>query len=65
MTTDTHRETAKVYIFPARWRVKAGTFSGEANSVANPASLRLAANVSSGAWYHEEAIEEAAREKGN
>lgn len=65
MTTDTHRETARIYVFPIRPRAKANTFGGEANAVTKLAPGRLAANVLSGAWYHEEAIEEAAREKGN
>ena len=64
MATTAHRETAKIYTFPTRSSAKADTFRGETNAVASFASSRVA-NVSFDAWYHDEAIEEAAREKGN
>jgi hypothetical protein len=65
MTTNTHRETAKIYIFPTRPRLRADTFNGEANAVASLSARRAGANVSFDAWYHDEAIAEAARDKGN
>jgi hypothetical protein len=65
MTTNTHRETAKVYIFPTRPLVRRDTFTGQASPVATLATRRLAANVSFDAWYHDEAIADAARDKGN
>lgn len=64
MTTNAHRETATIYIFPTRARVRADTFEAQADAVASLASKRIA-NVAFDAWYHEEAIAEASRDKGN
>jgi len=64
MATTAHRETAKIYIFPTRPRAKADTFRGETNAVTSLAARRIA-DVASDAWYHDEAIEKAAPEKGN
>jgi hypothetical protein len=64
MTTTAHRETAKIYIFPTRPLAKADTFRSETNAVASLAAKR-AVNVSFDAWYHDEAIADAARDKSN
>lgn len=57
MTTTHHRETAKIYQFPAGGRaaVKAGR---NAVQIAE-APARLSKVVCGGGWYHEAAIQEA------
>lgn len=59
MTATFQRGSAKIYEFPARGRF-APSSKEEASSAANATSLRAAKIVCGGAWYHEEAIQEAA-----
>lgn len=59
MSTAFTHESAKIYTFPKRVRIKADTHGDQANSIVSPASPRIA-NVAAGSgWYHEAAIEEA------
>jgi hypothetical protein len=59
MSTAFTHESAKIYTFPKRVRIKADTHDDQANSIVSPASPRIA-NVAAGSgWYHEAAIEEA------
>jgi hypothetical protein len=63
MTSNLQRDTAKIYVFPARGRFATPdpreAFRREA------ASLRNAPAPCSGSWYHEEAIREAERNRKN
>jgi hypothetical protein len=64
--TSFHRESAKIYQFPARARraldgQHEGTRSGENAAVTNPTALRVTDAAFGGAWYHEEAVQEADR----
>lgn len=59
MTTNSQRESAKIYTFPARGRFAAG--SEEAKSAASRTIPRVTACGS--AWYHEEAIKDAKRDE--
>jgi hypothetical protein len=66
MTTDFHGGSAKIYQFPARARPALGGHRedakrGENRASPNLASLRVARAAFGGAWYHEEAIQEAER----
>jgi hypothetical protein len=65
MTTSFHRESAKIYQFPARVRPALGGYqeakAGENPSAPKAASLRVADAAFGGAWYHEEAVEDAER----
>lgn len=59
MTTTLHRETAKIYQFPAGGRaaVKNGRKALQATEALSP--VRPSKIVCGGSWYHEAAIEEA------
>jgi hypothetical protein len=57
MTESSYRETAKIYAFPARGRVAAGTRRDEAKSTAERAPRVLATDFGSG-WYHEAAVKD-------
>jgi hypothetical protein len=61
MTTAFTRESAKIYTFPKRARIKADTQGDQAKSTV---SLAPRAHVAVGSgWYHEAAIEEAERDR--
>ena len=61
MITDSNRESAKIYAFPARVRtaVAASSFGEQAKPVADLASKRLPKTTFGSGWYHDAAIEEA------
>jgi len=65
MTTSFHRESAKIYQFPARVRPALGGYQdaqpGGNPSAPNAASVRVADAAFGGAWYHEEAVQDAER----
>jgi hypothetical protein len=58
MTTDLHRESAKIYTFPARGRFAVGASYQRGAEVRTPAG-KAAPTVAVSAWYHDEAIREA------
>jgi hypothetical protein len=59
MTTDLQRGPAKIYQFPARPRPALdGSRPGE-NLAAATLTPRAAVAVCGGAWYHEEALQDA------
>ncbi|NGO52407.1 DUF2735 domain-containing protein [Allomesorhizobium camelthorni] len=61
MSTAFTHESAKIYTFPKRVRIKADTHGNQADSAV---SLAPRANVAVGSgWYHEAAIEEAERDR--
>ncbi|HEV2901072.1 MAG TPA: DUF2735 domain-containing protein [Pseudaminobacter sp.] len=63
MSTTFPHESAKIYTFPKRARIKADARGDQANSVVSRASPNIA-NVAVGSgWYHEAAIEEAERDR--
>lgn len=59
MTTNVHRESAKIYTFPARGRFAAGAAQERTVTDKSWASTRVASAALGSAWYHEEAIREA------
>ena len=61
MTTNSQSGSAKIYAFPARGRFAPGNRDGS-HQDANAASPWIAKDVVGGAWYHEEAIQEAIKE---
>jgi hypothetical protein len=64
MTTSSFGGTAKIYQFPRGGR--AGLSSGRYEAKpADAFALRVADVVSGGAWYHEEAVREAAHTRKN
>ncbi len=64
MTTNTRRESATIYQFPARGRFASAATHEEWRASNNPATQR-AQVVSGGAWYHEEALREADESRKN
>ena len=63
MTTNSDRASARIFQFPARGRFATGGQSGEAKLPANAVlSARVARVAAGGAWYHDEAIQEAIQE---
>ena len=60
MTINTDRASAKIYEFPARGRYAIVTQRDEAKPLAFSTAPR-ARVVMGGAWYHDEAIQEAER----
>lgn len=60
MTVNANRGSAKIYEFPARGRFaqndRVESDGAAANSMTLPRAARL---VSGGAWYHDEAIQQA------
>jgi hypothetical protein len=65
MTTSSHRGSAKIYEFPARGRFAASDHRNESESAANDGEPKLADVSFGGAWYHEEAIQEARQSSKN
>jgi len=60
MTTSTEQASAKIYAFPARGRYAPATQRDEVKPLAYSTAPR-ARVVMGGAWYHDEAIQEADR----
>jgi Protein of unknown function (DUF2735) len=56
MTTGFNRESAKIYVFPARGRMPVGEPREKARPTADIAALRLPEVTSGSAWYHEDAV---------
>ena len=61
MNTNVHHGPAKIYQFPTRSRSAAGGHRDEPKASARPATLDVPAASVGDAWYHEEAVQEAAR----
>jgi uncharacterized protein DUF2735 len=66
MTTDFQRGSAQIYQFPVGGRRALGGQgeagrSGESAPVPSPTSLRFADAAFGGAWYHEQAVQDAER----
>jgi hypothetical protein len=61
MTTSTEQGSARIYQFPVGGRAAVGGRREETVSAASIGSLGVAVVVNSGAWYHDEAIQEAER----
>jgi hypothetical protein len=59
MKTQFHRGSANIYEFPARGRF--AEKREDSNPASNPTLPRFAKTVFGGAWYHEEAVQEAER----
>ena len=59
MTANVHHGSAKIYQFPTRVRSPVGGDGEENKSAAHLASARLSSGAFGGAWYHEEAVQEA------
>jgi hypothetical protein len=59
MTTTVHRETAKIYQFPAGGRAALIAGRGITQILEVPSPVRPSTNVYGGSWYHEAAIQEA------
>ena len=64
MTTNSDRASAQIIQFPARGRFAVAGQSDD-RSTMNAAVPRVAMIAVGGAWYHDEAIEEAARDRNN
>ena len=60
MTTNFQRGSAKIYEFPARGRFAQSSHE-ETSAAATATPPRAAKIVCGGAWYHEQAIEDADR----
>jgi hypothetical protein len=64
MITNSNRESAQIYAFPAKVRTAAVVGHGEqAKPVADLAAKRLPKTTSGSGWYHDAAIEEARQPK--
>lgn len=61
MTSNVHRESAKIYQFPTRARVDPAEYREETAQASNVATLRLPKIVVESNWYHEEAVQESKR----
>lgn len=59
MTTNVHRESARIYTFPARGRFAAGAAQERVPEDASRTPSHAASAALGSAWYHEEAIREA------
>jgi Protein of unknown function (DUF2735) len=60
MTENPHRQSAKILQFPAAGRSALGARRDEVKS-AEPLVAPRAVKIVSGAWYHEEAVQDARR----
>lgn len=65
MDTTRHRQSAQILTFPTAKRAAAINLSRQAKFAAEVAALRSQKIVSGDSWYHEAAIEEAARDRKN
>ena len=63
--TDLHRGSAQIYQFPARGRFAADAHREDAKPAANLSSPHAVKAAVGSGWYHEQAIEEAERERNN
>ncbi|MGH6736597.1 MAG: DUF2735 domain-containing protein [Methyloceanibacter sp.] len=63
--TDTNRQSATIYQFPAGGRVRLGGRRDMAAPAEQFVAPRAVKAVLGGAWYHDEAIEEANRVRKN
>ena len=63
MGTTGTEETARIYAFPKRIPGRTEGLGESGNSVVSIAARRLADVAYGGSWYHEEAIEEARRDR--
>ena len=59
MTANLNRGSAKIYEFPARGRFAQSDRCENDKAVTSPLSPRATKVVLSGAWYHDEAIQQA------
>jgi hypothetical protein len=64
MTTNADRASAQIIQFPARGRFASASQSDETLAM-NASAARVAKVAMGGAWYHEEAIEQAERDHKN
>ncbi len=62
MTENANRETAKIYQFPAGGRTGLAVRREGATTVHALKSAQAATAISTGSWYHDAAIEEAAEQ---
>lgn len=65
MKANSVRGSATIYQFPVGGRSALGGQSHEARSSGSLAAVRVAKVAASGAWYHEEAMQEAQRVRKN
>ena len=65
MDTTRLRQSAQILTFPTAKRAAATILSKKAKFAAEVAALRSKKIVSSDAWYHQAAVEEAARDRKN
>jgi hypothetical protein len=65
MDTTQPRQSAQILMFPTATRAAATILSRQAKFAAEVASLRSQKIVSGDSWYHEAAVEEAARDRKN
>jgi hypothetical protein len=65
MDTTQLRQSAQILTFPTAKRAAATILSKKAKFAAEVAALRSKKIVSSDAWYHQAAVEEAARDRKN
>ena len=63
METTPHRQSAKILMFPLASRGPAKTLSSRAKFEAELASLEGQLTDFDGAWYHDDAIQDAQRKK--
>ena len=61
LTASAYRESATIYQFPKGGRAALGGRRDEANAAETLAVSRIARAASGGAWYHEEAVQQAER----
>jgi hypothetical protein len=61
MTASSYRESATIYYFPKGGRAAQGGRRDEANAAETLAASRIARAAYGGAWYHEEAVQQAER----
>ena len=60
MTASSHRESAKIYMFPTGVQATSAEAVKKALFAAETAAIRASDAVISGNWYHDEAIQAAA-----
>jgi hypothetical protein len=65
MTTNSDRASAEIIQFPARGRFATASQHEEKPAMSTAAEARVARIAMGGAWYHDEAIEQAARDRKN
>jgi hypothetical protein len=65
MKANSVRGSATIYQFPVGGRAALGGHPHEAKPSGRLAAVRLAKVAASGAWYHEEAMQEAQRARKN